>query len=282
VRAAQHLGWDVDWVRGTAADAERYRACDGYLFLTEGQVDTNIPINPKAFYILHNVDFSRYASIPLLNKLVLQVYTEDVHKYSVVPLENTRYEFWGETSNTFYMPWATDILPDEINENMKLISTDRPHSAVFLGTVGGGIFGNINEIRPFMEECRRNGWHMDVLTSTAIPQDSSIKALQARSIAPSIVGTWQKEKGYIPCRIFKTISYGLLGCTNSVQAYNVVEGLAIFDADEASLARKTIEIVNTEEGRDLLRRSMECVRDKHTYLNRIASIQKVFMLKKGM
>ena len=26
-----------------------------------------------------------------------------------------KYEYWQPSINTFYMPWATDLLPDEIN-----------------------------------------------------------------------------------------------------------------------------------------------------------------------
>ena len=41
------------------------------------------------------------------------------------------------------------------------------------------------------------------------------KIIANSEIAPAIVGSWQKEHEYVPCRIFKNISYGKLGMTNS-------------------------------------------------------------------
>jgi hypothetical protein len=282
MRAAKHNGWDVEWVIDTPANAQRFRDCDNYLFLTVGVADRYIPMNPNAFYVLHNVNQERYTHIPTDRKLILQVYTVDVDSRPVLPLKDRRFEFWQPDANTFYAPWATDLLPHEIDENIRGLPETRPSSAVFLGTVCSGEFGNIHEITRFKRSCEDSGWPMSLITQTNIDQSTSVRYLQAHSIAPSIVGTWQKGKGYIPCRIFKTISYGLLGCTNSRQAHEVVDGLAVYTSDEAALAKETIARVGTAEARTMLIKSMELVRDKHTYINRLDSIQHVFRVKQGL
>jgi hypothetical protein len=282
MRAAKQLQWDVEWVSDTPANAQRFRDCNNYLFLTVGLADRHIPKHPGAFYILHNIEQSPYSAIPDDRKLIIQVYTVDVDSRPVVSLKGNKFEFWQPNANTFYMPWATDLLPHEVDENIRALPASRPRCAVFLGSVGVGPFGNMNEINRFKKSCESAGWPMDILSSTTVEQNASIRELQGRSIASSLVGKWQKEKGYIPCRIFKTISYGLLGCTNSQQAHEVVDGLAIYNTDEAALARETIAAVETDAARDMLIKSMELVRDKHTYINRLESIQHIFRVKAGV
>jgi hypothetical protein len=146
-KAAKHIGWDSEWVKN-----EPYIGnTDGYLFLTEGQVDNNIPINPKAFYILHNCDIKKYESIPEKNKLNLGVYVNYRILKNTIPLENKPFHYWQKDINMLYMPWATDILPDEINENIKNIGRPNNGNVVFLGSYGEGLYGNINEITKFSQ-----------------------------------------------------------------------------------------------------------------------------------
>jgi hypothetical protein len=90
------------------------------------------------------------------------------------------------------------------------------------------------------------------------------------------VGRWQKGKGYIPCRIFKTISYGHIGVTNSKEAYEVVGRLAIYESDETALATAAMKQV---DNRALRLDAMRLVRDRHTYLNRLDTIQTIFAMK---
>ena len=78
-KAAKQLGWDVEWVQDTLEIGVFFsESSDEYLFLTVGISDKYIPINPNAFYILHNCEAAQYTSIPEKNKLIIQVYTVDV------------------------------------------------------------------------------------------------------------------------------------------------------------------------------------------------------------
>ena len=114
----------------------------------------------------------------------------------------------------------------------------------------------------------------DINNSTTLDQEESIKYHQNALMAPTIVGGWQKEKGYIPCRIFKTISYGHIGITNSKEAYEVVNRLAIYNSDEEKLPLLGIAQMDNIT---LRLNAMKIVRDKHTYVQRINTIQMVFM-----
>ena len=45
--------------------------------------------------------------------------------------------------------------------------------------------------------------------------EENVKLIQESILAPAIQTDWQVENGYIPCRIFKNISYGKMGVTNN-------------------------------------------------------------------
>ncbi len=64
------------------------------------------------------------------------------------------------------------------------------------------------------------------------------------------VGSWQKNIGYIPCRILKNISYGHMGITNSPRVYELFENKVVYHPDCYQLfleAHKRITATTTRE-----------------------------------
>jgi hypothetical protein len=90
-------------------------------------------------------------------------------------------------------------------------------------------------------------------------------------ISPSIQGKWQVNKGYIPCRIFKNISYGEFGITNSKSVYDLFSGNIVYDVDIELLVEKSIEKRNTITLSELNEQIL-FVKENHTYVNRIKNI----------
>lgn len=271
-KAAKHMGWSVEWHKNTQENATQLGNIDGCLFLTESQVDSFMPINPSAFYVLHNCDMKKYNIIPEKNKLILQVFTKDVYSRNIVPVKTNLFEFWQEDANTVYAPWATDLLPSEIDENISNLKVQNNNIAVFVGSYWGGVHGNNKELDKFREGCQRNNIDFKILSN--VEQSQSIKIIQQAYMAPAIVGNWQKAKGYIPCRIFKNVSYGQLGVTNSKEAYEVINKLGVYNSDETELVKHACN-----NDLELRKRAMEFVRDNHTYINRIETFQYIFKLK---
>lgn len=284
-KAALSLGWDCEWVTDTVENSQKYKDCDDYLFLTLGGSEKYIPINNKAFYVLHNCEENNYKDIPLKNKLILQVFTTDVYERKVIKLSGKLFEFWQPDINCLYMPWATDLLPEEIDKNMNNLSSRKISDskyALFLGSIGGGYFSNINELGLFEQGLKNKNISMRYSTHTNTSQEESINAIKNSDIAPSIVGHWQKEKGYIPCRIFKTISYGKLGVTNSKYAHEVINNLTLYNSDEKELGILAADALENNNYDKMLLDSMKFVRDNHTYLNRIETLLFIFKLKNSM
>jgi len=281
-KAAGALGWAAEWLPNTAEAAASITNTDNYLFLTEGQAESHMPKVANAFYILHNCKGDLYSHIPEDQKLTIQVFTKDVYGRSMVPVKDNLFEFWQENANTLYMPWATDLLPEEINRNMVEGKSPRhmDRRALFLGTVLNYQYGNYEELRRFAEGCERISPPLpfDCDSSRCVDQEESIRQHQNALLTPAIVGRWQKEVGYIPCRIFKAISYGQLGVTNSKEAFDVIGGRGIYSADERELA--ALAVAAAEIDNDTLRLdAMKFVRDRHTYINRIDSLRTVFKMK---
>ena len=72
-KSFNYIGVDTIWLNNDD-DITSYDF-DGALFITEGQVDKNIPINKKAYYVLHNCDLKLYESIAFLylfNRIIFE------------------------------------------------------------------------------------------------------------------------------------------------------------------------------------------------------------------
>ena len=101
-----------------------------------------------------------------------------------------------------------------------------------------------------------------------------MRLIQQSIIAPAIQTKWQVDNGYVPCRIFKNISYGKMGLTNNITVLKLFNNNIIYHPDIDSLLVNGLnfEKTNKEEKKEIIVKNMEYVRDNHTYLNKIETI----------
>lgn len=227
-KAFKHLGHSTFWFN--KQDNVQNFDFSNSLFLTEGQVDQNIPLREDCFYILHNCELCKNKKLFKKNRcIILQVYTDDVlARLGCVKIEP--FIYYDISDRTVYMPWATDLLPHEIDKiKSELSVVTKNQDTNWVGTLTGGQFGNIDEINRFLKACRENG--INFCHKTAVSMEENIDLIRRSYMASTIVGTWQKEKGYIPCRIFKNISYGQPGITNSRHVYKIFNGKITYNPD---------------------------------------------------
>lgn len=146
-RAFKQLGYETYWVD----QRDNLGAIDlkNSLFITEGQVDRGIPVRDDCYYIIHNCNAAPYQKL-LKNghAIILQVYTHDCLKRGEPSFSPCFH--YDLNQPIIYMPWATDLLPDEIDQVKAKIATRSPKqkTAVFVGTVAGGqlsvrLLGNV-------------------------------------------------------------------------------------------------------------------------------------------
>ncbi len=265
--AFEHMGYDVRWYfDGEDHSDENFDNC---LFLASAEQEQNIPLNSTSCYILHNVNAGKYVDAGC--KVVsIQVYNKDVSRYGLTKISD--YEaIWEGNVKTLYLPWATDVLPDKFDFSL-------PHSrinqCVWIGTFGDstGTFQNGQQLQPFFDQCEKNGVEVVKIDPWATPVtfEHNYELVRLASYAPALQGQWQVENNYIPCRIFKNISYGNLGITNNELVKDIFGDMVVYHPDTAELFNKAAEILaDRERANNMILSSMKYVQENHTYINRI-------------
>jgi len=274
-KAFKSMGYDTYWF--TDIDDVSGFNFENCLFITASDQEKNIPIRKDCYYVLHNVNSEKYINSSC-NILTLQVNTSDsIKRVKDGDIIFNNYSFLSKGEiDCLYTCWATDLLPDEIDiSNAKnIVSGDK--YCLWAGTYGDNTstFQNGTELEPFFRECEKNGIILKLINPWASPisfEDNS-RLVNESYISPTIQGPWQIENRYIPCRIFKNISYGHYGYTNSEAVNDIFEGSLIYDRDPVNLFNKIIEKKNDPNHINELKFLMNEVKEKHTYINRIKLI----------
>jgi hypothetical protein len=270
-KAFTYLGYNTLWLDDN--DNISQINFSNSLFLTEGQVDKNIPLLPNCYYILHNVEQDKYSCIPESNKLIIQVYTHDCLSRDPIKIDELIYF----SQNCLYFPWATDLLPNEINDNINRVKEGKITTKNEINIVGSNYFTVLNEVQSF---CKSKNINYNLISGPYNHVDYKIneRVIQESILAPAVQVKDQVDYGYIPCRIFKNISYGKMGLTNNHMVYLLFNGNIIYDRNIDALLTRGLEFEkkDSEYKNSILIPLMEFVRDKHTYLNRIQIMLYIF------
>lgn len=246
------------------------------LFIASGEQEKKIPLRKDCYYVLHNVDAKKYLDRGC-KVFSIQVHTslmpfisldnsERINSYTLVH----KGDF-----NTLFTCWATDLLPQEI-DLQKAENQKKKRECLWVGTFGDstGQFQNGTELDPFFKLCEENGIFVKKINPWAKPIsfDENRRMVNDSFLSPSIQGPWQVNQGYIPCRIFKNISYGHMGYTNSPAVNNIFSGELIFARDTKDLFYSSLEFKEDPTHIERLKYLMNEVKEKHTYINRINQI----------
>jgi len=305
-KAFKHMSFDTYWF-----DDNKYPLDFDFtntLFITEGYADKNIPLHPTNIYCVHvAVQPKKYLSIGArfidLRYNVLSIKdcnyiydlsTKELEKISdVVYYEkeasdrdlNPRFRYHSQLKyEAIYIAWATDLLPDEIQLEDRFIEPENPPISYFIGSIGSG---NAQEVHKFATACslkgikfiHNNPW------STPLSFEEAKTMVQKSYVCPDIrgagdpdkkrigeTGTCHKQIGYIPCRLFKNISYGKLGLTNCPRLKELFGNHVILEEDESKMVDTYLQYCNDK---DYILKQMIWVKENHTYVNRIQDILKV-------
>jgi hypothetical protein len=177
------------------------------------------------------------------------------------------------------MCWGTDLLPNEIDLNKA--NNNKSGDFVWIGSKGGGdtTFENWSTIDPFMNKCIDKGIKTTIVDPWGRPVsfEDNMRMINEAYLAPAILGKWQVEMGYIPCRIFKNISYGHFGYTNSQAVFDVIGAPLVFSNNSEQLFNLAIKKKNDIKHIEQLKYLMNEVKQKHTYINRIQKILEILL-----
>ena len=276
-KAFEYLNYETLWLDNT--DNIDNIDFTNSLFITEGQVDSKIPLLNNCYYVLHNCNLEKYYNnISFNNIILLKVYT-NFKPTNSIKIENEELSFYDD--NWLITTWATDLLPNEIQENINLLNdnkiiNDEPKTLQFIGMplYPWDLVDNF---------CKNNNIlyrQCGGFSNNNVSSEENMKLIQSSYLSPAIQSKWQVDNHYIPCRIFKNISYGKIGITNNKGVYELFNRQVLFDTNIDELLKKSIIFENktNDYKNHQITLLMEYVKNYHTYLNRIKCI--FFLLNK--
>ena len=269
-KAFKSLGYETYWFDDTKYDQIDFGNC---LFIATGDQEKKIPLIKDSYYVLHNVDSKKYLENGC-KVLSLQTHTKRNILENDLIINNYTTFSKGEVS-TLYTCWATDLLPKEIDIS-QAINSKHPRNCLWIGTFGDskGEFQNGTELDPYFNLCATNGIEVIKINpwSRPVSFEENRNLVNRSFFSPTIQGPWQIKNEYIPCRIFKHISYGHMGYTNSPAVNSIFEGELIYERNTEDLFHKSLEFKEDPNHIEKLRHLMNVVKEKHTYVNRINQI----------
>ena len=263
--AFKSMGFDTNWVTNTHESINE-SFLDDSIVIACGVDCESLPVNKSAFYVLHNMEDARYRQND--NWIRLQVYTRD----ALLPERQTEkiatFTYWQENGKTLYQPWATDLLPNE------MIYDPCPAPEInpiinWVGSVTDGEQGNLHQLQAYAQSAM-SLMNIQVRVMRGLSREESIKALRSSRQAPAILGQWQCDHHYVPCRIFKNLSYGQPTFSNSEVIKEISDDL-FFEPDCSIIPLKTEEYLKNRNfalENDILNR----IKNEHTYINRCQRI----------
>lgn len=282
-KAFKAMGFDASWLNEDSDVSGM--DFSNTLFLTEWQHAGNMPRRKDCKYVLHNCDPKDYEGMDVLH---LQVYTTDCttgtcvhgaieHLKHGLPDKINEYGSWladDDGKRTLIQPWATDLLPHEID--LSWAEMPRQRETYWVGTLGTthypeDVYSNLNEVENFMRACEENGIPFIHKGPGSCSFEENKSLIQRSYMAPAILSTEHCRVGCVTCRVFKNISYGQMAGTNSRAASGFFPEL-VFNEDTYSLF---YDIDSRREDTEAVKSLMKLVRDRHTYVNRISTILEV-------
>jgi len=277
-----YLGYETLWLDNNDDISNiNFNNC---LFLTEGQVDQKMPVNNTSKYVLHHCNLDKYNSI-IGNCLNLQVYTKDCSFRKVQKMDEplTYYqpepnnETWQDGCNnrTLYQTWATNLLPHEINADdliKKTHGVTKHNKLYWVGSICDGRQGNITELQELIQACTKRNISF---VHAKLSNDKQPSAIQLSKISPAIQGHWQVENHYVPCRVYKNISFGRMPLSNNEIICSLFDNQIIYDNNIENLIEKGMQFEASNTYTQVMTKLINEVKEKHTYVSRINSILKV-------
>ena len=293
-KAFKHLGYDTYWFHDEEYPEDfDWNDC---VFWTEGFADKNIPLNKtSSYFVLCCPDPSKYINAGVkryIDARTNNVWIQDhVHSYTLdktkvekvgpctyfqpkknrrVQVLNEHSQYWIEDYDKFYISWATNILPEEFD--FEDINYPRENKIYFSGNLSAhGVCENFSTFKPFLVECQKNNIefvHNDPWQNPLTEEQVRERTMKS-ILGVDIRGPEHIKNGYVPCRTFKSISWGHLGTTNSPEVYKEMEGHCILQEDTSQLFYDAME---KRTDYKFIKDAMKYVQENHTFVNRVQSI----------
>ena len=233
----QRLGYETVWVDDKTAN-QKYLEGSNLVF-SVNTASEHILWTPTNHYVLHNYERQDFVGQP--NVLNLQVFTRASTGSSVDESIAT----YDSNSKTLFQPWG---ISEEVSE-WKVPTKYRSEVEFWIGAIWNNSLnqGNAPIVAQYAEALQNHGIKLRRIGGTRSISKSGINAVKAlrivnRSpIGSAIVGDWQRENQYVPCRLFKNIAAGHLPTSNA-NFTNMVGDAGYFSQDINSIIEHVLAL----------------------------------------
>jgi len=227
--------------------------------------DYNLPVRDDIFYCLHNFKEIFLEKINPKNLLKLQVYSDVAESFPKL------YEavHFDEKTKTLYQPWGTNLLPTEFKKPV----FNKNRFVFWIGSIWNdkNNQGNVNEINNLKKILKNIG--LKFVHIRFIPEFLNIFFVRLSKIAPAISGKHQVDVNYLPCRVFKNISYGQLGLTNVSKFKDILKEDFVEEGSIEGLIRYAVSLTE-EEYKNQVKKQQEKIKT-YTYVQHLNNVFKL-------
>ena len=197
------LGYETIWVNDDEKNLEFIKK--NSLVFAVNVASKNLKPIKGANWVLHNILDDKFKESG--NVLNLQVFTNSARGE---PL-GSKAILWNQKSQTLYQPWG---IPEHPNTWLK--PATKGDKEYWVGAVWNNENnqGNAEIISEYKEILLKNQIRFRKvggtrwITRNGVSSKKSMHLINGSPIGASIVGNWQRENEYIPCRFFKNIAAG--------------------------------------------------------------------------
>lgn len=258
-RCLKKSGAAVQWLDDEPG--EHHKVPRGAVIITSNIEFEHLPRRPDLRYVSHNLPEPTVSDLDRLSRghLKLQVWTKN-SKGKVVG--NTKTVTFDSESRTLYQPWGTPWSESEWLQPSPNAQARRRYE-FWIGSIWN------NERNQGNEEAISK-WRLVLqgIGTKFVPvphgwPDSQISysaPIRFSRFGASIVGDWQQEHEYIPCRVFKNLSAGVLPAGNTQALKNVFGEYSVVHENLEDLVSSLVAL-STRDKFEMILLAQEILKD---------------------
>ena len=265
-----NLNCKVLWLSDSKISQEKINEISLIFSSPHYNTDEYLPVNNKNYYILHfdkfyvkkkNIPVLKYKNLKNLVKYKELRYKKNSQDYKKI----NNYTFYRDYDNTVIMPWATDLTKEEIEKNINNLDKKKDlnynNQISFIGTKW---FLNTKFFDEVEEYSKKINKKFKIYNN--ISDEENMKIVRNSYLAPTFQ-TGTQINDYIPCRIFKNISYGAIPVTNNPLIKDIFR-------NDIVVLKNYKDILNYKPNYSLSKQKkiMAEVKNYHTYEDRINTL----------
>lgn len=274
-KAFSSIDYDVVWYD----DSSEYANEDltDSIVIAEKNQCKYMPYEKSSKYFIHNIEdgFYNQSKYDGDNVYNLLVYHENYNWNENVKQIND-FSWYDDTTKTVAIMWGTDLLPDEIEKQNEVLFDNSKQNVNYIGSLSQENSQSLLNVvsknnKRFVNYGGYTGVRSKKTSYGFVDSDEMIELTKDSYLNFDIRQKCHIDNGFIPCRLFKTMSYGCWIGTNSEKISKFFDGRMTINSNISDLYYQTEED-SKNSTKEIIRDNMNYVKNNHTYLNRIDTL----------